>query len=129
MSSFGKAMAREHARERAVKQRVQEILGFLDGMIELETQEQNRDFVDISENRTHAAISIDTTELNELMINSFSLEELKDICYSLGISYDELPHATRREISRELIDYVKRRQMLSKLLSFLVRLRPDVDWL
>jgi hypothetical protein len=47
--------------------------------------------------------------LHEALSGVLSLGELKDICFSLQVDYDNLAGATKRSKSRELIAYMKRR--------------------
>lgn len=58
----------------------------------------------------------------------FNLDELKGLCGALGLNYDELPHATRGELARELPGYLSRRGRLEELLALCRRERPLVEW-
>lgn len=38
------------------------------------------------------------------VVGYFNLAEVKTICFDLGVSYDDLPHATRGELFNGLVD-------------------------
>ncbi|MFN8484808.1 MAG: hypothetical protein U0768_17375, partial [Anaerolineae bacterium] len=58
----------------------------------------------------------------------FSLDELKELCFRLDVSYDDLPGAALREKARALIEYLQRREALAALLRVGLKLRPDIRW-
>jgi tetratricopeptide (TPR) repeat protein len=70
----------------------------------------------------------DRNKLYELIGDSFSLDELRELSYFLGIDDEELPQATKGELIRELITYCERRGRLRDLLQRCVDLRPQVAW-
>jgi hypothetical protein len=55
----------------------------------------------------------------------FDAEELRTLCFDLGVSYDDLPAQGRKNKARELIAYVERRERLGELLELLRETRPD----
>ncbi len=59
----------------------------------------------------------------------FDLEELKSLCYDLGVEYENLPsEQTRLGRARELVRLLERQGRLSDLLVRAAALRPQVEW-
>lgn len=69
------------------------------------------------------------TELREFLQNHFNLNELKELTFDLGISYESFPHQTTSELSRELVDYFTRRQQLSCLIIEILKKRPHAHFM
>lgn len=69
--------------------------------------------------------SADRTYLRKFLAERFSLEESKDLAFDLGVNPQDLPHATRPEFARELIDYFERRRDLHRLLTEVLKRRED----
>lgn len=67
----------------------------------------------VAMNNSEISVSTMIEELNK----RFSLEELKNICTILFDSYDQYPHSTKIELSRELCLACKRTDKISDLLS------------
>lgn len=59
---------------------------------------------------------------------SFNLNELKTLCFRLGIKSEDLAGDTLIDKARELIEHHERRKRLSALLNELKTERPEVDW-
>lgn len=55
----------------------------------------------------------------------FSLEELKDIAFVLGVDFELLHHETQAEFSRELVSYFERREKLGCLVGEVLKRRQD----
>lgn len=71
----------------------------------------------------------DKRPLYREMKRVFNLEELQDLAYDLGVDFDELPGGTRSAKTREFIDYLVRRDMVSELLHALSEIEDKkVDW-
>lgn len=68
------------------------------------------------------------TTIYELLDQHFNLEELKSLCFRLGVDYDSLSGAGKSGKARELVTYLARRGRLPELLSAGRDLRPDVPW-
>jgi len=66
--------------------------------------------------------------LRQLLVDHFSLDELKTLCQDLGISFDALPGEGLEGKARELIGYLDRRDRLADLVRCGRHRRPDVDW-
>ncbi len=58
----------------------------------------------------------------------FSDTELREICFDLGIDYQELPHEDKRAFVVELITHLDRRGRLAELISVCKQLRPNLSW-
>jgi hypothetical protein len=71
---------------------------------------------------------VDVAELRQLLARRFSLGELRDLCFDLGVDYDDLPAEGKAEKARELVAYLERRERISELVEMLRERRPDVDW-
>ncbi|MBP6787637.1 MAG: hypothetical protein KA170_08610 [Candidatus Promineofilum sp.] len=64
----------------------------------------------------------------DLLTRHFNLEELRTLCFELGIPFDELGGQGLRGVARELLLYVQRRDRLPELLTALTVERPSVAW-
>lgn len=58
----------------------------------------------------------------------FNAEEVEDLCFELGISYEDLKGETRRGKNRSLVDYLARRQQLAELQAVCRQARPQANW-
>lgn len=67
-------------------------------------------------------------EVYELLNKSFDQEELKTLCFSMDVDYDNLPATGKAGKARELVLHLERRDQISRLESELRRLRPDITW-
>ena len=67
-------------------------------------------------------------ELARKITETFNMEELKGLCYDLGVKYEELPPGTLSNKVRELVEYCKRREKLEELVSHCRALRPTSSW-
>ena len=66
--------------------------------------------------------------LRDLLAHHFSLEELRGLCFDLGLEYEDLPGETRPGRAQSLIEYCLRRGRLPELHRRCTALRPLVDW-
>ena len=62
------------------------------------------------------------------MVESFTLSEIKDICFKLGVKYDDLPGDTARGKARELYLEMERVARIHKLVKECQERRPLVNW-
>lgn len=53
--------------------------------------------------------------LQEELEERFNLAELQQLCFELGVEYDDLAGTSKQAKTRELVQYMKRRNRLSKL--------------
>lgn len=68
------------------------------------------------------------TQLRKLLIQHFSLDELRVLCFDLGLEYEDLPGDTRTTKIHGLIEYLQRRGELYPLLNEVIDHRPNVTW-
>ncbi len=107
-----------------MKRRRDETLGLLDdiGAGELEDE-------------ANAAISDWQSRLNQKrfqlrqeMVEAFNEEELKTLCFDLGVDYENVAGDTKAEKTREIISLFERKDRLKNLVLQCRRMRPEVDW-
>jgi len=67
----------------------------------------------------------DKLKLYEFILAHYSLSELKDLCFYLGVVYDDLDGAARKDKARELVEYMARRGRLDDLRAMLSQKRPE----
>ena len=63
--------------------------------------------------------------LNDFILQYFSLGEVRDLCFRLGVDFDDLDGSTRKDKARELVAYMSRRQRLADLYLLLKQLRSE----
>ena len=66
--------------------------------------------------------------LRKLLIEHFDLEELRLLCFDLGLDYEELAGKTKSTKMQDLITYLARRGELQRLIDEINSQRPKVDW-
>src|SRR5688500_16437563 len=66
----------------------------------------------------------DRVNLKQFLVDHFSLSELQDLVFNMGIGSDVLPSTTTPEMSRALIEYCERRGKVSCLLLEVQKARP-----
>jgi hypothetical protein len=66
--------------------------------------------------------------LRQGIVATFNLEELKNLCLDLGVTYDNLPGEALESKARELIDYLRHRGELAQLVARCKELRPNYAW-
>ena len=62
--------------------------------------------------------------LRQFLVERFSLAEIKDLAFDVGVDYELFGLVGKAELARELIVYLRRRDRLSCLISQAMRLRP-----
>ncbi|MCA9943984.1 MAG: leucine-rich repeat domain-containing protein [Anaerolineales bacterium] len=70
----------------------------------------------------------DLSLLRRLLLDSFNPGELKDLCFELGIDYDDLPGDGRSVKARELILRLQREGRLDELVAYGRKHRPHAQW-
>lgn len=65
--------------------------------------------------------------LRKTLDTSFSINELQELMFDLGIDYEALSGDTKQGKTREIIEYFSRRERLDELVSYIQKLRPTVD--
>lgn len=66
--------------------------------------------------------------LRQILTERFSEDELRTLCFDLGVDYEVLPAEGKAGKARELVSYLERRKRLSELVKVGQRLRPDISW-
>ena len=66
------------------------------------------------------------SSIRQMLIDRFDLEELRDLCFSLGIDYAVFPQ-WRAGMARELVVYLVRAKALPALISKIQETRLDID--
>ncbi len=67
-------------------------------------------------------------QLYQNLVEHFDREELHDLCFDLGVKYDDLGGEGITAKARELITVMLRQNRLAELATALRSLRPNVDW-
>jgi len=66
--------------------------------------------------------------LIQTLATRFDTEDLRTLCFSLGVDYDDLPAEGKANRARELVKYLERRDQIPDLIEAGRELRPDVSW-
>jgi hypothetical protein len=61
-----------------------------------------------------------------ILANRFDLEELKTLCFRLGINFDSLRGEGLEGKSREMVAYFQRRRQIPRLVHAIQQYRPDI---
>ena len=61
-----------------------------------------------------------------ILANRFDLEEVKTLCFRLGINFNNLPGEGLEGKTRELVAYFQRRQQMPRLVQAIQQYRPDI---
>lgn len=72
--------------------------------------------------------SVDLPRLRQLLVQFFNDGELRDLCFDLGIDYDNLPGSGKSDKARELVAYAQRRGIMANLLAACRQQRPHAPW-
>lgn len=59
----------------------------------------------------------DPTSVRRVLVENYSLEELRDLCFDLRVDYDSLPGEGKSAKARELVGYFQRRSGLGPLVA------------
>lgn len=66
--------------------------------------------------------------LHKGLTTSYSFEELKTVCFSINVDFDDLPGGTKEAKARELLSYLDRRGKLQTLIDYCLKERPNFKW-
>ncbi|MCW5852275.1 MAG: hypothetical protein KIT87_19535 [Anaerolineae bacterium] len=66
--------------------------------------------------------------LRKLLVDGFGADDLKTLCFDLGVDYDDLPGTVRSTKVVELLTYLDRRRRLPDLVQVGRDERPDIAW-
>jgi len=64
--------------------------------------------------------------LGQILEKRFNKEELRVLCFDLGVNYDDLPGEGIAVKVRELVAYFRRRKCLDVLVNYIRQERPDI---
>jgi formylglycine-generating enzyme required for sulfatase activity len=67
-------------------------------------------------------------QLRQILIERFKLDELRMLCFDLGVEYESLSGATRDGKAMALIEHLEHRLRLAELVALGRRIRPDIAW-
>jgi DNA-binding NtrC family response regulator len=66
--------------------------------------------------------------LRHILVDRFDEDELRTLCFHLGIDYDILPRQGKVYKAEDLLIYLKRRDRIFELVQAGKQLRPDIAW-
>ena len=66
------------------------------------------------------------TQLRQQIAQLFNEEELKTLCFDLGLDYDDLGGKTAN--ARELVAYCERHHRIQELIAVVKKARPEIRW-
>ena len=95
----------------------------------------NADSVSVENNKvTEQERSVDGSQVSEELIiiqevlrSRFNFEEIKMLCFRMGIVFEDIGGDTLQGKIRELLLFLERRKQISKLLQEIKQERPDID--
>lgn len=67
-------------------------------------------------------------KLHRILSTHFDENELRTLCFNLGVDYDDLPGKGKANKARELTGYSARHGRISELVKTGKELRPDIVW-
>jgi hypothetical protein len=71
---------------------------------------------------------INTTAWHNILVHQLSPDELRDVCFDVGLDYENLLGDNHHLKARSLINYFSRQRRLLVLLDGCQNVRPDIDW-
>jgi chromosome segregation ATPase len=73
-------------------------------------------------------VQADLAALHQKLNRYFNKEELRTLCFDLGIDYDSLRGEGKAAKARELVQHCERHGLTAKLIKACAQLRPHVSW-
>lgn len=70
--------------------------------------------------------SVNLVTLRQALDDGYNDSELRDLCFDLGIDYDDLPGDNQSAKARELVLYAKRRDLTANLVAHIMKDRPHL---
>ena len=67
-------------------------------------------------------------QLHQNIAAYFGDEELRSLCFDLGVDYADLPAENKDGKARELVAYMEHRSCIPELVEMCRKLRPTVEW-
>lgn len=71
-----------------------------------------------------APIEVDLAEFHGVLVERFSGEELRTLCFYLGVDYDSLPGEGKAAKAREMIRQMRRTDRNGELVKLVTEMRP-----
>ena len=71
---------------------------------------------------------VDRATLRQILTTYFNESELRNLCFDLGVDYDNLPGEGKGDKARELVALFERCGRPHELVEACQRLRPNVSW-
>ncbi len=75
-----------------------------------------------------SASPVSPQQLRDALNDYFNTDELIELCFTLGIDYENLSGDTKTEKVIELVQYGERHGRTDDLINTIQRLRPNIDW-
>ncbi len=76
--------------------------------------------------KSHPTDHVYLTELLKILVRRFSFDELRMVCFELGLDDESLPAYAKSAFARELLRTVDQRHELERLVGYLQRERSDI---
>lgn len=67
-------------------------------------------------------------KLHKILEEHFSMEELRTLCFDLGIDHESLTGEDKPAKARELILFLERHNLVNEIIRTGREIRPDIDW-
>ena len=128
-TSDPKEMARAR---RAISQQQQLIKEYLDEYVSLANEQGVSVPMDIEQiaeyfGGTRSEESdVDRTAILDLLLRTFTVSDLRSLCFDLGIDYDDMSGSSIQDKVVALLEYLQRRARIPELVSYLRRQRPGI---
>ena len=71
---------------------------------------------------------VDLRKLLRAINDSFSIDDLRDLCFELQLDFENLPGSAKKDKARELIIHFDRRKRINVLVTTFCELRPNVNF-
>jgi hypothetical protein len=71
---------------------------------------------------------VDPVMVQQLLVEYFSLEDIRTLCFEMGVDFDDLPGEGKKGKSRELVIYCRNRAMVDKLVNKIRAARSEMPW-
>lgn len=94
-----------------------------DDRLKVEDDEQIEHSQDILSPKTS-----EKARLRQLVAAAFNLDELRALCFDMGIDYEDIPGESKMRKIIELISYFGRQNSIVQLIQYLSLARPNVIW-
>lgn len=76
-----------------------------------------------------AQMTVDLNQLRKNLHGKFNLDELKSLCFTMGLVYEDVEGGTREAKVDSLVDLVVRKNQLGKLIQTCEDLRREEQWI